>query len=1255
MSTLNDIQNTLLEMNDAAFEKLCNAFLYLKGYERVNQIGTVFGADKVRGGTPDALVALPNGKYVFGEYTTQQRGVYEKFKDDLSKCFDEGKTGIPVDRIQEIIVCCNSRLSTTEIEDLARECRTRGCAFTYYGLSELSYPLSLHYPLLARDHLGIEINTAQILSPGDFVAEYGKSAWATPLDTTFRFREEEVQGVLQALEQSRLVLISGRSGVGKSRLGLHCAERFTEAHPSYTTKCILNRGTRLYDDLRAEFSPPGDYLIIVDDANRLSEFDLVLQLLHEERADRTIKILVTVRDYATSKIREAVAPYGGATEVELQPLSEKEIKDLVRDQFGMVNTLFQDRIADISGGNPRIAVMAAMVAVREDTLDSIWDVSTLYDEYFKSIRRDIEELDDQSLLKAAGIVAFFRVIDRSNTQLMERIVTTFGISEAGLWAAISRLHELEVVDVYEEQVVKVSDQVLSTYLFYLAFFRRRALDFWGLLDAFFPGYKQQFADALYPVWSAFDSDFLEDEIRPHVTHKWEQLAEANDESALFQLMDLFWFIKETDTLLYLKNYIATLTPEAIPIESLRLQSDGNVPSGGVLSVLPSFRYAEQRSLPIALDLLVAYWMKRPSDTPKILHILTHDFGFRPRSELQDFRVEEAVVDALWRRVRVGDTVNTACGLLFLRVAQDFVQTHFSVSGMKGRRTITVTQVDLPVTAPLLDLRRKIWRNVVSLYETEPLRPAVLELIRTYAGGGYVNDAQIVAADAEVLMPFLETVVDPTDVLHMKVVHQYIVLLRRMEIAGLDAFAQRFQGRTGELYSLMVGPFSDFVGDEGREAYEERKKERIRRHFERYTEEQYGEFFDFCLQLQASFERSGYDVYQLEGSVIQVLGDLAEHAPSLFPGVLRQYLASGNKLNLNQPWPVAALLNLTGRDNTYDILTEGEYAYKTRWLGYFFELLPDEWLRASDLEIIADLYASGNAAQLPHGLDFLLKYLRLDPSALRNVVRVLTDRTQRDPTTSQALAQLFNPYLETGKTLTDLFRDDLQLLRRAYFAALRGGAHVDTDHKALNLLLTFDRGALREFLEWRFSEAERERGHEDSGQYDVLWQRDDYAEVMAEAAQILFEVERAAFTYGRPALDRFFIPREDKKPTSETLGRQDSLLAGLITARCDNTDFISYLFEVIAHLAPERRRSLIAHFLGCNRSFDAFRRLSLQPSQWGGWGSIVPSLEVRQRFLESLLPLVDSGDLLEHRQYLEQSIEGIRESIAGARKRDFMDW
>ena len=311
MSKLNQIESKLMELGDAAFQKLADAYLHKKGYDQLNSIGSVIGADKVRKGTPDNLITLPNGKYAFAEYTTQQSGLYIKLMDDLTKCFDEKKTGILISKIAEVAFCYTSELNTSEIDSLREECQRNQVNLSLFGISRIAHDLLLKYPGVTREFLNIEVDTGQIIDLNEFVSAYDKNVLATPLDMAFHFRHDELVDILKLLESSDLVIISGRAGVGKSRFAIECCKEFSKLHPIFQVRAIFNRGPEIFTDLQVHFSDSGHYLIFVDDANRINKFDYVLQLLQNQNTTKKIKIIATTRDYAAEKIKEGAQPYGG--------------------------------------------------------------------------------------------------------------------------------------------------------------------------------------------------------------------------------------------------------------------------------------------------------------------------------------------------------------------------------------------------------------------------------------------------------------------------------------------------------------------------------------------------------------------------------------------------------------------------------------------------------------------------------------------------------------------------------------------------------------------------------------------------------------------------------------------------------------------------------------------------------------------------------------------------------------------------------
>jgi hypothetical protein len=1250
VSKLTQIEKALLEIDPAGFQRLCDSYLVSRGYDRINPIGLVIGADKVAKGTPDTLITRPDGKYVFAEYSTQQDGLAEKFMRDLAKCFDEGKTGIPVERIHEIVLCHNSRLTAAEEHELGEECWRHGVILSTYGLGTMAHDLYQKYRGLARDFLHVEVDTGQIIRAEEFVTAYNKSNFATSLDTTFRFREDEVNQVLTALETGDLSFIAGHAGVGKTRLALECSRRHAEAHPDVQVRCIFNRGPDIFQDLRVHFGEPGHYLLMVDDTNRITRFEYVLQLLADEREDQKIKIIATVRDYALESALNSAQPFGAGAVVELQPLSEEQIQELAREEFDIHHHLYLERIAEIAQGNPRLAVMASSLAVRENTIQSIADVSALYDEYFATIRRDLGDLTDTTLLRVAGIIAFFRVIVRSNAEFMGAISETFGISPGAFWQAAQRLHELEVVDMYEEDIVKVSDQVLSTYLFYLSVFRKQVLDYSLLLEHFFPRFRYQLIDSLNPVLVAFDGDVIREGLRPHVDRAWRRLQERSDDEDLLNLIDVFWFVKQTDALVYVGDKIRSLEPEPRPISELQFVMSHNLPpTPSILGVLDNFRHAEEAAARAAVSLLLDYLEKRPAELPLVLRMLIERYGMTHRSYWNGFRVERNTADVIWEKARGG--ADEFASQVFLAIAEPLLQTHFSTHEPKGKLSISVIQFDVPAVPELLEFRRTLWQRVFSLYQRPELREAVLNLIQKHSHSGYqVKNKEIITRDAAEVQPFLGSILDPSMYRDCVIVHDYLNVLDWLEIDADEELRERF---TNETYALSELLFDDRKErrDLGWEEYERVRQEQLAAYTEGFGLEDFDRFFERCVEILRASDRSTYE-YQIHARLVDVLLQLARRDDALFETVLDRYLHTGNSLNLG-PWALApALVQLRGPDRAYEILSGGEYPGKVSWLFGYFTALSPEAATVERLQILYELYERASWRELVRNLDYLLKFTAVDPSVVVRVTRILVEKAATEPSFGNALADLFSKHSELGGRLQEVFADDIGLLKEAYFFACEAEHHTDYDGHAFDTLLNLDPNFGREWVAKMFAGKDWISRRDDSRDYMFLWRREDHRVVVERLIEAVRAEGRGKF-YSDSYLQNFFIPHEGAKDTQVILDKQDAFLDEMIERRHSDSDLMQTLFAVISNMAEERRRRHIETFLRHNQDFDVFAKIPFESDSWSWSGSAVPMFQRRVDFFESLLPILNTVELLRQKQRVEQKIQYLHDDLEREKKKDFM--
>ena len=98
---------------------------------------------------------------------------------------------------------------------------------------------------------------------------------SAPLNTVFQYREKEKKNIETLLNEAKVVIVTGKAGVGKTRLVLESIKHFSSDH-NLTLRCVKDNKLDLYNDLVFTTENHGDYLFFVDDANEVDQLNLIL-------------------------------------------------------------------------------------------------------------------------------------------------------------------------------------------------------------------------------------------------------------------------------------------------------------------------------------------------------------------------------------------------------------------------------------------------------------------------------------------------------------------------------------------------------------------------------------------------------------------------------------------------------------------------------------------------------------------------------------------------------------------------------------------------------------------------------------------------------------------------------------------------------------------------------------------------------------------------------------------------------------------
>lgn len=1252
MASINQIRSKLLELEGGAFQRLCDDWLHRKGYENINAIGMMQATNKVVQGTPDSLILQENGTYIFSEYSSQKKNLASKFEDDINKCLDETKTGVAIKSISEIILCHLAKLSTDEINRLTQLCKSNSIKLTLYGVDPIALSIQSTYPRLSELYLDLPLDTGQLLEPDDFVDRYGSNNLTTPISNDLLFQDEKISQCVSLLKKENLLIVSGPAGVGKTIFCVNLARRCKEINPGLRVYCIFDKGADLYNDITSYLSEPGDYLIFIDDANRLdNRIDYLFHYLNEKAQNRTFKIIATVRDYARGDLVERAKSFSKVKELSMAPLTDKQIKELIEKLFEIKNHEYQERIIDISGGNPRLAIMASKVATESQQIASIANVASLYDDYFGNNASVKDIISNEHLMRIACAISFYRKVDKENEEQSNMINGVFGVDHSGFWEGVKTLHKNEIVDLYEEEVVKISDQVLSTYLFYISVFKDEIIPFYKLVEFFYPSQKQRIIDSLNPVINSFDHKVVISKIRSQVIDVFNALRVNNQVNAL-SFLNSFWFALPTESLSYSKELIDGVQEEEIDWESQVFEKkNNNSCKDQIISLLTKFRFYGESELNISLDLMLNYIERTSEPLESVIHSLTEKYNFKLDDLKYGYPVQKLVIDKLFDLMDDGN--NYLFTRLFILSAKEYLAVERREHSSKGM-SINVLTFCLTPDEYIIPIREKIFAGISRILNNEKCMEPVNDLLKTYANQIPFNGGEMARSDLPALDKYVVKMLDNKNTCHCLFVDDLIDKLKSVEISYPEDWGTEFQNSSLEISNLLLEDrIERRMLEMSCEDYKNYRKEQISSYLSEKNLDEVNDFFDQCRSLYGSLTGRERD-YSLADGLQLVFTVLAETHPDDFINILSSYLKHDDVFSLNPHSVIKFLLQNHGAQEVFDFLDSKSFKWKDFWKTCWYSQLSEKDVNEELVESFLSHLKSINLNCMPLSLDFLERYQVAGKNIYARTAHILIDRSDEDIGFIRPLSSLFNIHNDSFGKWMELFNGDTALLIKSYLLSFRQGTHFDYSGKCLNILMDYDKGLLTKVVDAIYEREKYPSSHTSMPDLKFLWERSSFYEDVDSYAKHIFEKEKNSYGFIRGSIfTQLFTKEKGAEEAVEIVANKQNFLKKAISESIDDIDYVCFIFEASTYMPDSLRIELIVHFLSLNQGIDSFKRINYELTTTVWSGSRVPYIEKEKSFLMEVLPHLNTIELLDHKSYVEQEIESKNRAIAYEKKRDFL--
>lgn len=1243
MSIINKIEVALQQINDAIFQELCNQYLVrLYNLHSLTPTGSVIGKEKTRKGTPDTFFVDDQGGYVFVEYTTQQQSVgsrsfFSKIQEDISKCLDPQKTQIPVEQIHKIIVCHTGKLSASEDREFTQLCTAQNscCHFEQYGLSELAYGL-IQYPELIQEYLGIHTSSGQLMKVSEFLTYYEKPELklATSLRNQFLGRQAELMQGLQMLQNDPIVIIHGASGTGKSRFALELCDKFILSNPTYTLFCVADKGVTIYEDLQNQLHKDQDYLFFIDDANRmLPNVKFILYLLQENRKGK-IKLVITVRDYAISLVSDLVKEFHNQ-QLQLEPLSDDVISDILKsDSFNIQNSFFIDKIKRIARGNARIAVMCASVANREQSLSALNDVSQLYEIYFKEAFDTIKKIDHVNALKVLGLISFFRTISKDQTDLNQKIYTYFDINEETFWKTCDKLYQHEFVDLYDKQIVKISDQILATYLFYQAFFVSEVLDF-KLLVTCFIDLDVNFYDAINPLLIAYEYKKIKSRLSTVITSFWPQLIAERSADEVMKVIRIFYFCCEIPALLYIKKYIENLPqPTEAPygsaynLQNYRRDTD-------ILALLAKFRYLEPAVVRASLELKILYIHKAPHKAEYLANLINEKYSFKRTSYLLNNALQHTLFDCLIEHIK-NNQDDLICRQLFLAIVGHFLETHCRETEFFGNQFKIYHFTLCPLESIKL-FRDKLWKQLWGLYPT--YKKSIYTVLLSLPFPETDNEKDIWRSDAPFVLSVILEHLDYRDFQACEAAYHYLKILDRRHIIQYDqSLKRRATNRFFKLYQFFLrAERADWS------KMQEIKQRKLRRYCRHFDLNQYIHLFNDLTAVR-EFKNSntlfGYDVSLIIADLVHRDTDLffkvLEHAIVHYSFNYQPYVISGSYFkahpDIYQPF--------------FDCLTRvGEN--RSDWLFAFHECLPENLINEDNFVLLSNNFFSllGKATSLSDLVFVLDKYSHYRPQKelyIQTIVLLNEHYNDNSSLIPYIEPQFFYKAFEYCEGIFDQYC-------RVYYLCKKLPSHYDSSNEVLKQILSYKPDEIARFFRTVYGSAKSHYDF-DCENWSFIWELENYEEILIDGIDYFMQSE---YLWHKADLISILFTNLGKHRE-----KAYAFVHKMINRHYDNKEYTDVIFLVIANCLEEYKCEYIKQYLTLNPDFAIFKDIQLFPlHQVYAGRSKIPCIQQEIEELEKLVvavkELTPAFNYLEHIDYLETKKKCCQQALEEETRREFL--
>ena len=1208
MSVINKIEQAMLEMEGGRFQKICNLYLSANGYN-INAEGSVTSTNKTKKGTPDCFIKSSHGNFIFVEYTTQQTEVYKKFVDDISKCVNTKKTGIPKSKISKIILFYNSKseMSPDEQNKLQKMCGD--IELEIYGVSTISSNLYNNHKDIVIDELHINTGYGQVLTEDKFIESFNNSDVAMPINNKFFYRKEELKSLVRSIEKNNLTIVTGRAGVGKTKICLEAIKKYKEKKHNIkiNVHCIKYHGKSIYDEIRVHIDDKENHIIFVDDINRLSK-DEYNYIFDRVKTNNFVKILATVRDYALESLSLDIKEIQSKEILKIDNFGKEEIAKILENLYEIRNPDFIDRIFHISHGNARISIMAGKEVNKTGNFSTLLNVFDIYERYFANILKYDDCIAKSKSSRLLTAICFFRFINFDDQKFVENnVIDTFNVDITSLENELDILEKKELIERYKN-TVKISDQTLSSYIFYKNVLESNSDLLKNILNNFLFNKPNNCKDAFYPCIHKFNKEDIEKKIKPIIESLWNNKTTSDYQKEL--IIDVFHIYTLTNALIYLKHKVNEVKKNET--YNLNLDSDNNYNKGIMKIFSTLLQVGDNETIVNTIELLIDYIHKDPNEIKYALGMLEDIFSVDRNSSINKFKLQKNLISII-NKLSLKEEYKHIDDII-VRIATSFLKTEHR-KNISYSNKLEIQTINQHFSDELIEFREFIW-NIIG-------NTNIFKILHIYNELSYnIKEKKVIEYDKKVISTKLREYKDEITLKEIIVLDKYVKTLKRKKIKNIKTIEKILNRNDLKFFNLFFPEIGNISDDKQIDDY----LRDIPPNISKKVIDDYFNMTDIISEIKINYTSTHI--------LNSIISKLIENQKITHIDVL-DYFIDKNEMEKLSSLPVycdiidkigidnviTKIINSKTKDINYCLLSS--YAKCKENYNYFDKIIQlIETINENDVFYLDnDILELANTNQNYYNKLMVSLLEKNDTKFIRWLIIGGINRYH-----DRFVNLIDNYYNEAKKLFFITLKSD-----QAYFLK-----------NIFNILFKKDKSFIIDYIDYitlnDITEAKDD--------FSFLWENEDYYEDIEKTIFYYFEVNKRY--YIKPIVYNFF-----KVNNRNAVILQNNLIKNIIYKHFKNTEKMETIIKLINAFPPDRITVFIEYLISKNIDIKLFEKIHIIPNSYSWSGSKVTLLEKHAEYVNRIVPLLKGIKFLEHKKHLQNLLKWNIKDIETAKVEDFI--